>query len=140
MQSAHSWLTHDIQLVQRYLSVLAIFLFQYSLVWEVAGAEFFQLLGLIFWTTDMVMNFVTGYVKDGSTELHLTAAAMNYLRSRFSLDVVVIFCDWAGFVASFFARNVRILRVIKTQRLLRIFRAGRMMHLINGFFDQLGNV
>ena len=110
---------------------------------QVEVAETIQLFGLIFWSTDMIMSFVTGYVKDGSTELHLTAAAMHYLRGRFFLDFVIILCDWAGFVASFFAdgadasRNVRILRVIKTQRLLRMFRAGRMMHLINGLFDQL---
>jgi len=92
-----------------------------------------------FWTLDMPMSFISGYVAhDGTVELRPSKIPARYLRSWFFLDLVVVASDWAeellsripgmgltrGFKAS------RIFRIVRLVRLLRLARMGEIFNLM----------
>ncbi|CAK0909195.1 unnamed protein product, partial [Prorocentrum cordatum] len=52
-------------------------------------------LSAAFWTTDMLVQFRTGYYQDGELEMRPSQISRNYLRSWFLLDFAVLVLDAA---------------------------------------------
>ena len=110
---------------------------------------FDMLIDLYFWT-DIVLNFVTGYENnDGETILNGRLIAINYLKSWFAIDLLASLpidfsikmaegtfactlrddCDGSGGLnenATFF-KLFRILRLTRLMKLLRLARVGRIL-------------
>eukprot|EP00416_Gambierdiscus_australes_P007984 CAMPEP_0171144906 /NCGR_PEP_ID=MMETSP0766_2-20121228/146727_1 /TAXON_ID=439317 /ORGANISM="Gambierdiscus australes, Strain CAWD 149" /LENGTH=571 /DNA_ID=CAMNT_0011608787 /DNA_START=103 /DNA_END=1819 /DNA_ORIENTATION=- len=91
----------------------------------------------IFWTVDMGMSFLSGYVcHDGSIEMRPWKIARRYTKSWWILDIVVVGTDWfellvqTGIGVTRLGKSSRALRIIRMVRLLRLARAGEIIHLL----------
>eukprot|EP00930_Biecheleria_cincta_P095599 TRINITY_DN8754_c0_g1_i1.p1 TRINITY_DN8754_c0_g1~~TRINITY_DN8754_c0_g1_i1.p1 ORF type:complete len:876 (-),score=130.96 TRINITY_DN8754_c0_g1_i1:28-2625(-) len=89
----------------------------------------------LFWTLDVAIGFVTGYVDDqGITVMSFRKIAMNYLRGSFPLDFVVVLFDWLdaiiGVRATGFLKSWRLIRVV---RLLRLRKAQKLWDSVSEY-------
>jgi len=85
----------------------------------------------IFWTSDIVLTFFSGFHVGGIVEMRMRKIAMNYIRHWFFLDGFIVFTDWIlVLLQSGFADVVGIVRISKTLRLSRIFRLFRLLRVI----------
>jgi len=98
------------------------------------GMEWFT---TVFWTADILFNFITGFHHEGLVEMRPSAIARRYLRSGFPLDFLVVLVDWILAIFTFgvkavvrvgkTARAFRLLRVLRTLRLLRSVKLHRLL-------------
>jgi len=100
-----------------------------------------------FWTTDMVLSFMTGYVTmNGFIEMRVWKVAKRYMRSWFLLDVAIVGVDWieVGLKSSQsegdggyarLGRASRTFRIIRMVRLLRLVRMKEVFALITERFN-----
>jgi len=110
----------------------------YSMAWEVkVEGAFYWLSWLVFafWTTDMTLNFCTGYIKDGAAVLDWRQVALHYVKHGFVVDFVVVSVELIDLIAASVGSTIntgtllflKILRFFKITRLVRIaakLRAG----------------
>merc|ERR1712137_1244386 len=85
-----------------------------------------------FWTMDMVMSFFTGFNVHGVIEMRLSKIIVAYLRGWFCVDLTILLMDW--FFIAMTPANVNaigFLRIGKTARITRIFRALRLLRFIH---------
>mmetsp|Transcript_114373 Transcript_114373/g.356159 ORF Transcript_114373/g.356159 Transcript_114373/m.356159 type:complete len:866 (+) Transcript_114373:229-2826(+) len=96
---------------------------------------------LIFWTADIFMSCITGYVHRGVTIMEPKKIIRHYLKSLFLMDLVVVGPDWiflllmlsngdsvnAGKGSN---RLVRVMRVVRLARLLRLVKLARGLAMI----------
>lgn len=101
------------------------------------------LLTLIYWTIDIPATFVTGYyVGQGAhVEKRLTHIARHYLKTWFAPDVSIVLVDWVVLDAAYtnfvrLGKAVRFVRLARTLRLLRGFKAMNRMGFITGQFSE----
>jgi len=91
---------------------------------------------LIFWTGDMIQGFFLGYYSKGEVIMHNKKIIVNYLKTWFIVDAVVVIPEWTmmflpssedgtdvgdlGRIAKFarVARVLRLLRLLKMKKLL----------------------
>lgn len=118
-------------------SVLALLYDAVMTPWIVAwnpDAGFFQavsLATLAFWMFDMVLNFFTGYFREGEMVMQRKAIALNYLRTWFfvdmainSVDIITLFFelmivqDDSGYRVT--PVVMRVFRLLKVGKLLRV--------------------
>lgn len=92
----------------------------------------------VFWTMDMPMSFVSGYVSgDGTIEMRPTKITKKYLRSWFGLDCLVVGVDWMEVLASGIgeafgmARMGKVFRIMRLLRLLRLAKVSEIVNLIS---------
>jgi hypothetical protein len=98
---------------------------------------------LFYWTIDMLLSFLTGYVSQGITQMSLKLIAKNYLRSWFCVDLLIIGPEWifsimhyaftsseGGQDESDIASLIRVLRVVRVLRLLRLAKLRKLIDLI----------
>jgi len=111
---------------------------------ESTPKTFFEWITRIFWTLDMGMSFITGFVTDdGTIEMSQTQITRRYLRTWFGLDLLVVGIDWAEvFVRSLIgvsygrlAKVTRTFRIIRMVRLLRLARMKEVLGLITERFS-----
>jgi len=98
----------------------------------------------IFWTLDMPLSFLSGYVTGtGSIELRFSKIARRYSRSWFSLDLLVVGVDWLDLLLSAaagslgFARLGKSSRVFRILRMIRLLRLARMSEVLNLLTERL---
>eukprot|EP00440_Ansanella_granifera_P067050 gb/GFBE01072714.1/.p1 GENE.gb/GFBE01072714.1/~~gb/GFBE01072714.1/.p1 ORF type:complete len:867 (+),score=202.97 gb/GFBE01072714.1/:1-2601(+) len=104
---------------------------------------FMDWLTSIFWTMDIFFSFFTGYHSKGETVLSPSKIAMNYIRTWFIIDVLVVGLDvvsglllnQAASDVSDLGRIVRILRTIRVLRLLRLVKLKRIFSQIQDMID-----
>eukprot|EP00931_Biecheleriopsis_adriatica_P108671 TRINITY_DN83007_c0_g1_i1.p1 TRINITY_DN83007_c0_g1~~TRINITY_DN83007_c0_g1_i1.p1 ORF type:complete len:736 (-),score=142.10 TRINITY_DN83007_c0_g1_i1:15-2222(-) len=98
----------------------------------------------LFWTGDMVMSCLTGFISEGEIVMSPRLIFINYLKTWFVLDLIVNGPDWfATFVAmgagdqnsgtdntTDVGRLLRSLRVVRTVRLLRLVKLKRILAMI----------
>eukprot|EP00928_Gymnodinium_smaydae_P013610 TRINITY_DN14953_c0_g2_i1.p1 TRINITY_DN14953_c0_g2~~TRINITY_DN14953_c0_g2_i1.p1 ORF type:complete len:801 (-),score=140.47 TRINITY_DN14953_c0_g2_i1:51-2453(-) len=103
---------------------------------------------LIFWTWDMVMSLITGYV-DGEGHLVMSKLSIwkNYLKAWFWIDCIVIVPDWiftlmevaGGSVdntsAAETGKLLRGLRVVRIARLLRLAKLRKVISMVRDRID-----
>mmetsp|Transcript_115038 Transcript_115038/g.210654 ORF Transcript_115038/g.210654 Transcript_115038/m.210654 type:complete len:174 (+) Transcript_115038:189-710(+) len=86
----------------------------------------------LFWTVDVPLNLITGYVlPDGSIEHNFIAIVKNYARSWLCLDIAVIIMDWAewlvdGVGGGQAARAAKALKLVRGLRMMRLMRLMKM--------------
>mmetsp|Transcript_36630 Transcript_36630/g.84460 ORF Transcript_36630/g.84460 Transcript_36630/m.84460 type:complete len:684 (+) Transcript_36630:30-2081(+) len=95
----------------------------------------------IFWTCDIGMSLITGFVQEGKVNMNLYPIFINYLKTWFVLDLMVCGPDWVSTAVEFSSpdeasnpggvnRLVRALRVVRTVRLLRLVKLKRILAMI----------
>eukprot|EP00928_Gymnodinium_smaydae_P008467 TRINITY_DN13083_c0_g8_i1.p1 TRINITY_DN13083_c0_g8~~TRINITY_DN13083_c0_g8_i1.p1 ORF type:complete len:720 (+),score=148.81 TRINITY_DN13083_c0_g8_i1:273-2432(+) len=88
---------------------------------------------MVFWSCDMGMAFFTGFVTDGRIVLAYREIAVNYFRTWFTLDCIVVIPDWVFLFsgASEGSGNgfgiMRALRILRVARLLRVAKLKRVL-------------
>lgn len=104
---------------------------------EVHFLEIMAWITRIFWTLDMCISCITGYVKsDGDFEMRLKLIVRHYVRTWFCLDFGIIFIDWLHTfmktqkTAAKMSKTLRVLRLLRMSRLLRMARAVRILDIV----------
>lgn len=104
--------------------------------------SFMDYTTLTFWTLDILMSCITGYVHRGVTVMDPWLILRNYLRTLFLMDLVVVGPDWIFLIAmsgsdedsngpgSGSNRLVRIMRVARLARLLRLVKLARGLAML----------
>eukprot|EP00435_Cladocopium_sp_Y103_P047357 s2093_g13.t2 len=107
---------------------------------ETTFTAFMEWLTQIFWTFDVVMSLLTGYVHKGQLVMSPWAILINYLKTWFVLDLVVVGPDWVMTFIQLSApsdeeggtsvsRLMRSIRVVRTVRLLRLVKLKRVIDM-----------
>jgi len=93
-----------------------------------------DLIGACFWSTDVFVSFLTGfYTTTGFVELTPSIVAKNYLRSWFSMDLLIVTTDWSTMfmgmssASGYMRLGKTISRIMRVLRLLRFLKMNRAM-------------
>lgn len=105
-----------------------------------AFRDVYDVIAASFWTLDLLVSFFTGVMTpEGLVEMRLQHIARHYIRSWFSIDLIIAAGDWLTLVLNTFRGQV--LRVGKastrTLRALRLFRLPKVGIAIN---ELLGSI
>lgn len=110
--------------------------------------EWSSYLTASFWSVDLFMNCITGYVQDGELEMRPHLVAKKYLGRAFLPDFMILFCDWTSILISTqtsaegsgdAAQRLRMLRFAKMSKLIRVaglLRLIRLLRVIEEFVDR----
>lgn len=112
--------------------------------------EFMDWFSLAFWTANIFASLLVGYVKDGATIMAPRMIALQYFRSWFLIDILIVVPDWAVAVASqrgaksnagSSTRMLGGLRLVRVVRLLRLLKlrtiVGRISDLIESEYASI---
>eukprot|EP00928_Gymnodinium_smaydae_P027740 TRINITY_DN21352_c0_g2_i1.p1 TRINITY_DN21352_c0_g2~~TRINITY_DN21352_c0_g2_i1.p1 ORF type:complete len:803 (-),score=119.77 TRINITY_DN21352_c0_g2_i1:128-2401(-) len=87
----------------------------------------------VFWSCDVCMSFVTGFVnEDGTVERRLSRVVRRYARGWMTLDLLIVASDWAIHLsevnssAGGAARSVKMYRFMRLARMFRMLRVYRL--------------
>lgn len=101
---------------------------------------------LVFWTINMPMSTLQGYVKDGLIVMDFHKICLHYIKTWFAVDLAVVGPDWVFtlLTASTGAqsdkgRYVRLLRVLRLSRTLRLVRLLKLGWIIRSINDRLNS-
>lgn len=90
-----------------------------------------DLCACVFWTADIVVNFLTGYTEKDCVEMRMVKIARRYIRTWFFFDVVVVSFDWVTRIIQDLPGRVGFARVLKSPRFIRIFlRTLRLLRVV----------
>eukprot|EP00928_Gymnodinium_smaydae_P070774 TRINITY_DN54545_c0_g1_i1.p1 TRINITY_DN54545_c0_g1~~TRINITY_DN54545_c0_g1_i1.p1 ORF type:complete len:951 (+),score=95.79 TRINITY_DN54545_c0_g1_i1:182-3034(+) len=96
---------------------------------KLSGA-FMNMVGRIFWSIDLPLQFLTGYqTKDGDVITTPSKVVRAYAMSWFPIDVLLLSMDWIDYLVSFGA-DIQGARMAKATKSLRMLRLTRMMKLL----------
>lgn len=91
-----------------------------------------DLSGVIFWTLDIVSNFVTGIHTKTHLELRPQRIARMYVRKWLLLDISLVTLEWVNYWNDAFDgewvgffRGLRLRKIVRSLRLARLMRAAR---------------
>jgi len=121
-------------------SILLLFvegiMIPYTLAWDMKEEFSFETVSLfarIFWTTDLLLSFGTGYItKQHTTELRLHKTAKHFLATWFVFDATLVMWDWVGSILP----NLRLMRAGRLVRIGRqLRRALDLVHKAKAIFD-----
>lgn len=96
-------------------------------------------LALIFWSTDVLIQFNTGYYHNGRLVMSRRRIALQYTKTWLLFDILLISLDVATAVYQFgmsesggasLLRSMRALRVLRAFRLLRLLKMSRLSAVI----------
>lgn len=88
-------------------------------------------LTLLFWSTDILLTFITGYYEREGLEMRPKQIAKHYVVTWLILDAIVVGSDWI--VVAFgedSGNNARLARASKTVRAMRVLRSLRLLRLM----------
>jgi len=122
------------RLIVDVLSILFLgydmFAIPYTLAWGFEVEGFWRASGIMscaFWSMELFCGLVTGYFKDGELVADLRQIAWHSLTTSFFPNLCLVGLDWLNLVADTGSTtSVRLLRFIKTSRLIRIAAVIRM--------------
>jgi len=101
--------------------------------------EFFDVVEwiiTIFWTLDIPITFRTGYMDGSKVEMRPVRIAVNYCKTWFVPDLMIVGMEWAGRLLTAFieggalTRITRIFRAFRSVRLLRLTKLQALLHTI----------
>merc|ERR1719316_1740807 len=107
---------------------------------------------LFFWTADIIASFFVGYVKKGVTVMQPKMIAKHYMRTWFTIDIIIVAADWTYNMAQAsnvgfgdVGRFVRVMRSVRTLRLVRLLKLKRILtdiqdHVDSEYLAILGDV
>mmetsp|Transcript_99955 Transcript_99955/g.174336 ORF Transcript_99955/g.174336 Transcript_99955/m.174336 type:complete len:160 (+) Transcript_99955:57-536(+) len=83
----------------------------------------------IFWTMDIGVNFLTGFIRrDGLTEVRFAAIGKRYAKTWLA-DVCLVLSDWSEVLIEALNSEASIARMAKTSRVIRTFRTLRFVKM-----------
>jgi hypothetical protein len=95
-----------------------------------------------FWMLDLLMQFRTGYYRDGSLEMRAEFITRNYLKGWFALDFAVLTLDIGSILVNLFVSSIgddlvvmTLVRMAKVMRVLRLISFVRV-HRLRGVADR----
>jgi len=95
-----------------------------------------------FWTTDILISFMSGYHDLGFVEMRPGKIARKYVRGWFVMDVLIVGVDWGSMIAKTAASDVvglarfgKLARVSRLMRLLRLLRAVKVGKIISALSE-----
>mmetsp|Transcript_68594 Transcript_68594/g.222301 ORF Transcript_68594/g.222301 Transcript_68594/m.222301 type:complete len:913 (-) Transcript_68594:215-2953(-) len=96
-----------------------------------------SLFGLLFWTVDIVLSFMTGFYARGELEMNPKRVARRYLRSWFIPDIAVVLIDACSVILAYTnpdssSSGAALFRLSKFSRFLRLARLFRMVKVSEG--------
>jgi len=93
----------------------------------------------LFWTTDMFISFNRGIIVDDQVVFSHKVLAINYLRTRFILDFVLLVIDWSkaapivlGLPDGSMPINPSFLRLLRVPQVIRLMKFGEVLNAIEG--------
>jgi len=108
------------------------------LAWEVSFTGFhttFQFASNVYWSFDLVINFLTGFDHEGEAVTALKPAMRHYLTHMFLLDLILVLVGWSSMLMDSLGRGGIMLRFAKLSRGMRIFGLFRLVRL-SRFFEE----
>jgi len=103
-------------------------------------------IALMFWTTDFILSFFTGYYASGMEELRPHKVVLHYAMTWMLFDMVVIGLDWMTLGtgaqsgenqsggrtggAARLGKSMRIIRVVRSLRLVRLMKLSKVMETV----------
>jgi len=95
-----------------------------------------RLLLTILWMVDIVINFFTGYSKNGKIELEWKSVARHYLSTWLLFDILLVAIDLLRLVVLLYEQDFnemmfRLLGALRALRLLRLCKLQRMLQEIH---------
>mmetsp|Transcript_27514 Transcript_27514/g.79072 ORF Transcript_27514/g.79072 Transcript_27514/m.79072 type:complete len:759 (+) Transcript_27514:64-2340(+) len=99
-----------------------------------------------FWTCDILISFLTGYVSPkGLVELRPARVASKYFHTRFCFDLALVSCDWVeallaaleGGQSSEDAAVLRLLSMLRAIRLMRLLRLIKSQKISEFIFEHI---
>lgn len=102
---------------------------------------------LAFWTVNMFMSALVGYIRKGITEMRFSRILSAYLKSWFLVDLAVVVPDWyftLSALASLDASQpggstVKLLRVVRLVRTVRLIRLLKLRWILAALNDLLNS-
>lgn len=158
----------DLMVIQEYTGFLRHFMIFPSspgkLTWDVVGAAlivydlfaismqvfsppetsfttFMQWLILIYWTMNMLVSCMVGYIDKGIFVMVPHKVIVHYLKTWFLIDIIVVGSDWvfslseSGNSAESSVKLLRSLRLFRMVRLVRILRLRKTMESVSDLVD-----
>lgn len=120
------------------LSLLAIIneaiIVPLSLLFDVATPEIMFITSTVFFTIDLVLNFLTGYFSDGVLVMKQHYIIAHYLRSWFPLDAASTF-PWQLVFSGGNATMLKLAKFGKVMRVIRLLRVAKMGMLLEHLQD-----
>jgi len=104
-------------------------------------------LTLIYWTMNVFASLCVGYVHDGVAIMEPHRILVNYLKTWFLIDMVVILPDWTFVIVAAVqgdgqamkqgsgVKLLRVLRLVRMVRLLRLVRLRKLVQSVNDLID-----
>jgi len=96
------------------------------------------LASIVYWTIDMLLSFIIGFMRQGELVLQQPAVCKHYFRTSFGLDAFLVVSDWANFTTSVTAARLEVvsdsslpLRLSKVTRLLKVLRIFRLFRTLD---------
>lgn len=99
----------------------------------------------MFWSTDMPLSFLTGYVThEGFIEMRPKMIAIRYAKSWLVLDILIVAVDWMEVVMEAnssmgFARMGKASRTFRIVRMLRLLRLARMREVLTLITERINS-
>jgi len=101
----------------------------------ISGIDWFT---LIFWTVNIPASLLVGFVKDGITIMSPFRIAVQYFKTWFMVDLLVVVPDWAfkmhageeGSGGSAHAAKVKLLRTLRLLRMVRLLRLLKLRKIL----------
>mmetsp|Transcript_22791 Transcript_22791/g.52084 ORF Transcript_22791/g.52084 Transcript_22791/m.52084 type:complete len:1006 (+) Transcript_22791:93-3110(+) len=109
--------------------------------WDIsthAPIQVLMLVSLSIWTSDIVMNFMTGYSnKDGSVEMNRVKVCAHYLKTWCAVDMLIVTAEWTAFILELVEANtssegrslVRLTKIGKLSRFLHVLVIMRLLRM-----------
>lgn len=91
---------------------------------------------LVFWMSDIVMSFTTGFYHEGEVEMKFSEIAKNYLHTYFFLDITVVASEFASLVLDQTGHAVRFVLLMRCLRLMRMLRFVRLIRILSSVLER----
>jgi len=97
---------------------------------------------LCFWTCDMAQGFFLGFFREGEYVEDNCKVLLNYLKSWFLVDCIVVFPDWImkilkGEQSGPWGELGKILKGARAIRVMRLLRLAKLQRIVNIVFDKI---
>ena len=103
---------------------------------------------ILWWTSDLLLNFRTGYFADGVLEMNPRRVAQRYLKHFFAVDLTITLADLLGMIMFLMQKRVsdsdltrlvtRFPRIVKVTKLLRLMNMLRIARFVEPM-ERLGD-
>lgn len=136
--AALAWNMCEIVLLSYDLITIPLLVYSLSENWWTIFTRYFS---LFFWTSDVPLSCIRGYVtKGGEVQMNFARVTTHYVKTHFWHDLVLLSIEWINFALadvttqSGLASSGRLLRFLRFSRLLKV---GKMRRLVENLLARI---